>query len=447
MHHRVSKRKAGAWLGLLAWLLVGCVRETVPPNLLLISLDTTRGDHLSVYGYERRTTPNLEFFATEGVLFREAYAPAPTTGPSHATMFTSLAPITHRVVKNGRQLKPSFETLAERFGAAGWETAGFVSSYVLDARFGWDQGFGHWDDEFEPSTATAMVPAEGGAEAFDRRATETTRRTLSWVEHDWRRDQPFFVFVHYMDPHDPWVAPRQFVKRLRTPDLPADGISGMKARYDAEIAFVDHQVGVLVRNLDKLGFGENTLVAVVADHGEGLLDHGELHHGTQLYEEQMRVPLLLRWPLGLPAGRVVDGAVSLVDLAPTLLDLAGVSTEAGAPMQGRSLLPRIHGQEPDAAEPVFLFRPDNTEIPGEQYAIREGDWKLIVGPGEDARELFDLSQDPEERNDLSAAEPAKVAALDQKIRDWLETHRRGDTVPDDVSQDDLERLRALGYVP
>jgi arylsulfatase A-like enzyme len=162
----------------------------------------------------------------------------------------------------------------------------------------------------------------------------------------------------------------------------------------------------------------------------------------------MRIPLLLRWPLGLPAGRVVDGPVSLVDLAPTLLDLAGIPMGAGAPMQGRSLLPRIQGQAAsDEVAPVFLFRPDNTEIPGEQYAIREGDWKLIVGPGEGARELFDLSSDPEERNDLSAAEPDKVAALDQKIRDWLETHRRGDVVPDDVSQGDLERLRALGYVP
>jgi arylsulfatase A-like enzyme len=363
-------------------------------------------------------------------------------------MFTSLAPITHRVVKNGRQLQPSLETLAERFGAAGWETAGFVSSYVLDSRFGWDQGFAHWDDEFEPETATAMVPAESGPEAFDRRATETTRRTLAWVEREWQRDRPFFVFVHYMDPHEPWVAPQQFLRRLRTPDLPQDGISGMVARYDAEIAFVDHQLGVLVRNLDKLGLGENTIVAVVADHGEGLLDHGELNHGTQLYEEQVRVPLLLRWPLGLPSGQVVDGPVSLVDLAPTLLDLAGVPPASKAKMQGRSLVPRIQGEEAANEDaPVFLFRPDNTEIPGEQYAVRVGDWKLIVGPDAGARELFDLSRDPGEQNDLSAQEPARVEALDRKIHDWLAAHRRGDVVPDSVSQEDLERLRALGYVP
>ncbi len=438
--------RAGLLLA-LAWLALGCGREQ-PPNLLLVSLDTTRGDHLSAYGYERRTTPNLERLAAEGVRFAEAYAPAPTTGPSHATLFTALAPITHRVVKNGRQLKPSLETLAERLAAAGWETAGFVSSYVLDARFGWDQGFGHWDDDFDVSTATTMVPAESGAEAFDRRATETTRRTLAWLDGDWKRERPFFLFVHYMDPHEPWVAPPQFVQRLRTPDLPADGISGMVARYDAEIAFVDHQLGVLLRALEKQGLAENTLVAVTADHGEGLLDHGELNHGTQLYEEQMRVPLLLRWPRGLPAGLVVEGPVSLVDLAPTLLDLAGVEVAGGAPMQGQSLRPRIEGQAPsDEDAPVFLFRPDNTEVPGEQYAVRVGSWKLIVGPGDGARELFDLAADPEERNDLAAQETERVEALDARIREWLRAHQRGDVVPDAVSQEDLERLRALGYVP
>jgi arylsulfatase A-like enzyme len=429
-------------------LALGCVRESPPPNVLLISLDTTRGDHLSVYGYERRTTPNLERLARDGVRFAEAYAPAPTTGPSHATLFTSLAPITHRVVKNGRELKPSLETLAERLQAAGWATAGFVSSYVLDARFGWSQGFDHWDDDFTVETATAMVNKEHGAEAFDRHALETTRRTLEWLDQRWSRERPFFLFVHYMDPHDPWVAPRQFVRRLRTPDLPQDGISGMVARYDAEIAFVDHQLGVLLRNLEKQGLAENTIVAVTADHGEGLLDHGELNHGTQLYEEQMRVPLLLRWPRGLPAGRVVEGPVSLIHLTPTLLDLAGVPAAPGAPMQGRSLRPRIEGEAtPDPEAPVFLFRPDNTEIPGEQYAVRSGKWKLIVGPGAGRRELFDLEADPGERNDLAERETERVEQLDRQIQDWLREHRRGDAVPDTVTREDLERLRALGYVP
>jgi arylsulfatase A-like enzyme len=187
---------------------------------------------------------------------------------------------------------------------------------------------------------------------------------------------------------------------------------------------------------------------VSADHGEGLLQHGELHHGTQLYEEQMRVPLLLRWPRGLPSGRVIDGAVSLIDLTPTLLDLAGVAPGAGDGMQGRSLVPVIEGREAiDRTRPIFLFRPSNTEIPGEQYAVRQGDWKLIRGPGEGRRELFDLAKDPHEREDRAAADPARADELEQRIAAWLREHERPDPAPGAVSPEDLERLRALGYVP
>jgi arylsulfatase A-like enzyme len=438
-------RRAVLACGVLAAL--GCARESSPPNLVLISLDTTRADHLSVYGYPRETTPNLERLADGGVRFALAYAPAPTTGPSHATLFTGLHPITHRVVKNGRVLMSAHATLAERLLAHGWTTAGFVSSYVLDARFGWDQGFEHWDDDFDLATATTMVPSGTGAEVFDRTADATTRRALAWLEQGRDPSRPFFLFVHYMDPHEPWLAPPEFLQRFRTPDLPMDGISGLVARYDAEIAFTDHQIGELLAALDRLGLARNTIVAVSADHGEGLMQHGELNHGTQLYEEQVRVPLLMRWPRGLPAGRVVDGPVSLIDVTPTLLALAGVAPEPGDALQGRSLVPVMRGDQAiDPAQPLFLFRPDNTEIPGEQYAVREGDWKLVIGPGE-GRELFDLARDPREREDRAAAQPERAAEMEERIRAWLREHGRPDVQPEQVSPEDLERLRALGYVP
>jgi len=433
---------------LLLLFALACARESGPPNLVLISLDTTRRDHGSVYGYGRKTTPNLERLAEAGVRFSHAYAPAPTTGPSHATLFTSLYPITHRVVKNGRVLAPAHATLAERLLERGWATAGVVSSYVLDARFGWDQGFELWDDDFELASATTMVPSgDGGAEVFDRKADATTRRALRWLEEERDASRPFFLFVHYMDPHEPWVAPSELLARFRTPDLPLDGVSGMVARYDAEIAFTDQQLGALFDALDRLGLARDTVVAVTADHGEGLMDHGELHHGTQLYEEQLRVPLLVRFPRRLPAGRVVEGPVSLLDLVPTLLALLGVEPAAGDPMQGRNLVPVMEGREAlDPALPLFLFRPDNTEVPGEQYAVRQGDWKLIRGPGE-LRELFHLGADPREREDRSAVEAERVAALERELDGWLREHGRPDVAPDPVSPEDLERLRALGYVP
>ena len=433
---------------LLVLLALACGRESGPANLVMISLDTTRQDHGSVYGYARETTPNLERLAAEGVVFAHAYAGAPTTAPSHATLFTGLYPITHRVVKNGRVLAPAHATLAERLHERGWATAGVVSSYVLDARFGWSQGFELWDDDFELASATTMVPGEKGAEVFDRKADATTTRALRWLEQERDASRPFFLFVHYMDPHFPWVAPPELLTRFRTQDLPLDGVSGAIARYDAEIAFTDQQLGRLFDALEQLGLARDTLVAVTADHGEGLMDHGELHHSTQLYEEQMRVPLVLRFPRRLPAGRVVDTPVSLLDLAPTLLELLGAEPAAGDPMQGRSLISLIEGEVPPEREPIFLFRPDNTEIPGEQYAVRQGDWKLIRGPGPGMRELFDLASDPKEREDRSGAEAARVRELEVQLDAWLAVHGRSDPPPATaVSPEDLERLRALGYVP
>jgi arylsulfatase A-like enzyme len=450
----VRRLLCGSWALLFAF---ACTRYAAPPNLVLVSLDTTRRDHLSVYGYWRKTTPRLERFAEEGVLFSLAYAASSTTGPSHASLFTSLHPISHGVVKNGRVLRPVFVTLAERLHDAGWITGGVTGSYVLDARFGFAQGFGSWDDEFDPAFATVRgeVWEEGDrVEVFDRTADETTRRALAWLDRVRTEQRPFFLFVHYFDPHAPWVPPAEFARRFPPADDPKSGNRGLVARYDAEIAFTDDQLGALLDGLEERGLAGNTLVAITADHGEGLMQHGQLGHGAQIYEEQVRVPLLLRWPGRLPAGRVVAGAVSLVDLTPTLLALAGVAPAPGAPMQGRSLVEVLEGRrEVDPEGPIFLFRRhfepgmhDGISVAGEQYAVRRGRWKLILAPEEKTRQLFDLQRDPGERSDLTAGEPERAAALEREIADWRARHGRSETAPSAVSGADLERLRALGYV-
>lgn len=437
-------------------LALGCARESGPPNLLLISLDTTRRDHTSVYGYERETTPNLEELAAEGVRFALAYAPSSTTGPSHATLFTSLHPITHRVVKNGRVLTPPHETLAERLREHGWVTAGMVSSYVLDARFGYAQGFEVWDDDFEPATATVRNEQWEGApvEVFDRRADATTARAVAWLDGPRDAQRPFFLFVHYFDPHAPWVPPGEIARSFPPADGPGGGLPALRARYDAEIAFTDQQLGVLLDALDERGLAGNTIVSVTADHGEGLMQHGLLLHGAQIYEEQVRVPLVLRWPDRLPAGSVIEGSVSLIDLAPTLLELAGVEHAEDEPMNGQSLVPVLEGREPvDPTEPIFLFRQhyergfdSGVPVAGEQYGVRLGDWKLILGPEEGTRQLFDVARDPRERRDLAAEQPERAAELEERIAAWRAQHTRVEAAPDAISQEDLERLRALGYV-
>jgi arylsulfatase A-like enzyme len=436
-------------------LALACAREIRPPNLLLITLDTTRRDHCSVYGYERETTPNLERFAAEGVRVALAYAPSSTTAPSHATLFTSLYPITHRVLRNGRVLLPTHETLAERMHERGWATAGFVSSYVLAERFGLGQGFELWDDDFEPATAT--TDKEGwqaeGVDAVDRRGDATTRRVLSWLERDRDPERPFFLFVHYFDPHSPYVPPPELADKFPPASGPGQGLRPLVARYDAEIAFADQQIGELLAALDRLGLADDTLVAITADHGEGLMQHGQMGHGVQIYEEQVRVPLLLRWPGRLPAGRVVEGAVSLIDLAPTLLELVGLPSATGG-MQGRSLAPVLAGDaRVNPQRPIFLYRrefePGRMEglpVAGEKFGVRLGAFKLVLGPEEGTRELFDVLHDPREREDLAGAEPARAAELEKLIADWRAEYERDVTAPEAITTEDLERLRALGYV-
>ena len=395
-----------------------------------------------MYGYERETTPNLERVAAEGVRFELAYAPSSTTAPSHATFFTSLHPITHRVTRNGRVLLPAHQTLAERLRERGWTTAGFVSTYVLNGRFGFGQGFEVWDDEFDPATV-----AQG------RRGDANTRRVLDWLERGRDDQRPFFLFVHYFDPHWPYAPPPEFAGRFPLAPGPGAELRAQVARYDAEIAFTDQQIGELLAGLDRLGLANATVVAITADHGEGLMQHGLLGHGVQIYEEQVRVPLLLRWPGHLPAGRVVEGAVSLIDLAPTLLELAGVAP-SGEAMQGRSLVPVLLGSERvDPTRAIFLYRreyePGREEgltVAGEKFGVRLGDFKLVLGPEEGTRELFDLQHDPQEREELTAAEPVRAAELEKRIADWLAENRRDVTAPDPTSHEDLERLRALGYV-
>ena len=183
------------------------------PNILLVSLDTTRADHLSAYGYERDTSPTLRALSAEGVRFEVAYAPSATTGPSHASLFTSLYPLTHRVVKNGRSLAPEFDTMAELLSRAGFQTAAVVSSFVLSERFGYAQGFDVFDADFSGAdvpSGTTLWEGHSVEGKFYGRADDTTRRALAWLDGRRAPDRPFFLFVHYFDPHDPYHVPRGF---------------------------------------------------------------------------------------------------------------------------------------------------------------------------------------------------------------------------------------------
>jgi arylsulfatase A-like enzyme len=419
-------------------------------------MDTTRADHLSAYGYERPTSERLEQLAAEGVRFEVAYAPSATTGPSHASLFTSLHPVAHGVLKNGYPLAAGLATLAEQLTHAGFETGAVVSSYVLNAKFGYDRGFGDYDDDVSRAatpSGTRLWEGQTVEGKFYGSADDTTRRALEWLEARERADRPFFLFVHYFDPHDPYLPPQGYQPPFTPDSKTALKIPRTIFLYDTLLAFTDREIGRLLDGLARMGLDEDTVVIVTGDHGEGLMQRGHMFHGVHIYEEGVRVPLIARWPGHLPEGRVLDAPVDLLDVAPTLLELVGAKG-VGA-FSGRSLVPVLRGDaEGEPERPIFLYRrkyaggevAEGIHARGEKHGVRVGRWKLIHGPEEGTLELFDLESDPEERQNLAAREPERAAELGAMLDEWLLANQRGAQEPVTLSEEDRRRLEALGYI-
>lgn len=428
------------------------------PNIVLITMDTTRRDHCSVYGYTRDTTPNLRALAQAGALFDMAYAPMATTGPSHATMLTSLYPVAHRVIKNGQNLKEEYETLAEILKGVGYETAAVIGSFVLDAKFGYAQGFDSYDDDmtFEGSTMrTKEWEGHTIEKGFDRRADDVTRRAIAWLKETRDPDKNFFLFVHYFDPHAPYDAPEPFASQFGPSAAKAGDLDAVIRRYDEEILFMDHEIGRFLESLDALAGAKNTIVVVAGDHGEGLGQHGHLEHGVNIYEEAVRVPLLIRWPGHVVSGIVFQEPVEMVDLVPTLLELAGIEPKDER-FQGKSLAEALQGKSfLDAERPVFLHRrhydhnpghPALGDVRGEKFGIRVRHWKYIEGPEEGTKELFNLEQDPEELINLYETERELGLMHSVRIREFIQTHGKTGLPLLPISEEDREALEAMGYL-
>jgi len=458
--------RTGVLLGLALLLpLASCSPEprdppSTLPNVVLISIDTLRADHTSVHGYARETTPVLAKLAARGAVFESAYAPTSSTGPSHASLFTGTCPLTHGLLKNGFSLDGGARTLAEMLAGRGYQTAGVASSFVLDRRFGLDQGFDTWLDDFDAEHASVSVDEWLGhpiRQGFDRRANAATDRALRWLWLERDPDRPFFLFVHYFDPHAPYEAPEGFEPGFSiAPDPDVARRLGPLSRiqldqYDVEISFTDREIGRLLLAIDELELPRGALVVVTADHGEGLMDHGIWRHGLTIYEEAVRVPLIFRWDGRIEAGRRFSEPVELVDVAPTLLDLLGLD-EARSGLEGRSLADALRGgpSSPEGRQ-VFLYRSpyepgtvDGLEVAGELFAVRQGRWKLIEHSSRPTPELYDLVADPGETTNLHDSEPADASRLSSLLAEW----RNGSALPGEapeISSETRRALRALGY--
>ncbi|HXV63045.1 MAG TPA: sulfatase-like hydrolase/transferase, partial [Vicinamibacteria bacterium] len=409
----------------LAMAFAGCRSEPSGPfNFLLITLDTLRADRLGSYGYALGATPNLDRIAREGVRFEEAVSPVPLTLPSHATILTGLFPMGHGVRDNGTYLLADEETtLAEILKAQGYETAAFVSSFVVDSRFGLSQGFDTYYDFDEE--ASAAEEAKRGLANVQRPGGDTAKRAVEWLSRP--RQAPFFLWLHLYDPHSPFEAPEPY--RSRFPERP----------YDAEVAYTDAVVGDV---LDAVG--DETLVVVVGDHGESLGEHGEEYHSWFVYDATLLVPWLMRLPRVVPEGITIEEQVRLADLAPTALDLLGLSVPDS--MQGKSVAPWLRGEGPERLAAYSESLVAHLQFGwGELTAIRDRGYKYIQAP---RPELYDVERDPGESRNLLSEKPEIAAELASRLAQLEEAFRRGQSDEDRsvVDAETLRKLQSLGYV-
>ena len=436
------------------------------PSVILIMVDTLRADHLSSYGYTANTTPAIDGLAADGTRFAHMFSQASWTRPSVATILTSLSPSSHRAVHKSDVLANDVVTLPEVMQASGYRTIGFANNINVAPLFGFQQGFDEYtflEPEFffgatEAAAQLTMynqlrlireryVAGAKRVQNYYQPADVVTSRGLDWIERN--GDKPFFMFLHYMDPHDPYfIHPfnGQAYARVENPNPDASMADKLRSAYDGEITYLDGELARLFDALKARGLYDKAAIVLTADHGEEFHEHGGWWHGTTLYDEQIGVPLIVKPPRGGKTGQVSEAIVSSVDIAPTILGVAGVP--APDTMVGKALA--LDTGAPGPRDHAF----SESELEGNiLQAYRGEEWKLIqANPGNPRglppRQLFEIARDPKELNDVAASrqdEVATLAAQMNAVRSHAEAVavRGSETAIDGATE---ERLRALGYV-
>jgi len=455
-------------LGLLALAVVVGIACSSPrsrlgdrPNVLLISIDSLRADHLGIYGNPHPTSPVIDRLAREGVLFEHALAPTSWTLPSHATMLTGKSQRHHQTTTTDDAIRSEHEMVSEVFARSGYETVGFFSGPFLHPVYGFSRGF----ERYVSCQAEDTAKAEGGPDAWRTAHNDRTNHLVRAAFQRWvaeRSGRPFFAFVHLWDVHFDYIPPEPFASMF-DPDYtgPLDGrnigqqgfpldapprdVEHLKALYDGEIRYTDQTIGELLDALERAGVLGRTLVVVTADHGEEFLEHGNKTHRKAIYEESIHVPLIVWARSGLPRGMRVAPPVALEDVAPTILDLAGLPPLRAA--DGRSLRASIEGRtSPDGERTIFseFYDPGSGEL--RIAAARRGERKLIVHPPR-LRAFYDLAADPGE----SHPQPGRrdrdlLQQIDADIAESIAAASRREKSSAEVPQDVRDRLRSLGYV-
>lgn len=475
--------------------------EGTPPNVVVFLIETTRADHLSCYGYERNTTPRIDAIAEEGVLFETYYVAAPFSGPSKATLHTGLWPHNNGVRGMPQRILPEAKTMAEFFRSHGYETAGYASGFFMGPEYNYHKGFRTYEALGRPYDAFRFSTALRGLELELHRfmpwflpekeryelvnATHGVPRALDWIDET--GDAPFFCLFELNEPHtiyepippfDTMFAPKNHEYTLMEDsranlapryevvyNFPETGyteedLAYSIALYDGEIAWIDDAIGRFRDGLEKRGLLENTILVITADHGENFGEHGTWFEHTQLYEQSLRVPMVLRFPRELPRGLRVRSPVQEVDVFPTLVELAGY--EYDGPLDGRSMVRKVENDVADypvfaedniLRDPALLdyenYRVYLPGVTGKWRMVRDGDYKLIYipNPAGDEYELYDVALDPMETLNLMKQEPEVFERLKETLHAWIATDERGDQDVDAGMIEGMrDQLRALGYL-
>ncbi len=398
----------------------------LPPNIILITLDTVRADHLGCYGYTEIQTPTFDALARDGVVFERAISQVPLTWPSHAAILTGTYPFQNGVQDfTGQPLAPEFHSVAQALKQHGYATGAVVSAFVLDRSWGLNRGFDFYDDAFAAET---FQKKDIGL--VDRRAAESVSHAIAWVKKTPHR--PFFLWLHLYDPHSPYDPPEPYRTQYK------DHL------YDGEIAYADHELGRLIAFLKQNHLYDGTMIAFLSDHGESLGDHGEHEHGFFVYNSTVHIPLIVKPPAGsgIQAGRVAR-PVETVAVAPALLQAAGIKDPIEKQFHSHGLFgPQAEKEDSGYSETFYPFSSFGWSP---LHALETARYHYIEAP---EPELYDVVADPEEKNNLAPQQSATVAVLKDKISALLreKPFTAAPGPASNLSPDATEKLRALGYV-
>lgn len=453
-------------IGICSWLVLNIRRHKFDlksfkdSNIILVGIDTCRQDHMSCFGYELDTTPNLNAFAQDCVLFTNAISQSPWTLPSFASIFTSTYPTVHRArgKAEGDKFYPIIDSLksgVEILSSSGFKTKAYINGPYLAPAFGLSKGFDDYDYAH-------------GSNAKIRRSDETVNRALEWIKEN--SEEQFFLFLHFFDPHLNYDPPKRSLQRLmklagfeyrgtlKSPFFQLKEVRNnelllseedwkfIQFLYDAEISAVDESCGELFRFLKANGLYDKSIVVVLSDHGEEFLDHGGFEHGHTLYDELINIPLMIKMPSSIRAGEIISHQVRLIDIMPTLLEILDMDIPES--FQGESLLRLIKKGRANEIWPAFS---EETHWGDELKAVRDRCYKFITNDSLDTFELYNLCSDPGEKKDLANMEKEKAREMRRRIIRWMRSNlgrvrKMKSEQSVDLDKKTRENLRSLGYI-